>query len=519
MVTSTILKKLKKPTFILLVFLFIFSTPGLALAADEAATSDSSATTIDSAQSESADTAEQTSDDSAITAEQTPAESDTISDEKDSESQQTLLDEEEPTDTSIENKKAAEKRFNLETDSATGALIYTFPISVPPGRNNLQPDLKLSYNNQSRDNDNWFGFGWSINIPYIERMPKKGVNALYSQNYFNSSLSGELEDVNLTDGTHGEYGTKVENGDFLKYEYNSNNYWLVTDKRGTVYKFGYNAGARQDDPNDSTHAFKWMLEEVRDTNSNYIKYEYYKDSGQIYPLDIIYTGYNTTDGIFEIDFSRESRNDDLNSYKTGFEVTTDYRISQIQTKVNGTWVKKYDIDYTAGDNGARSLIDTITESGQDGQSNVITLPANFFDYQTKTKSWTQDTGYTIPVTLGDQFDPGTRIADVNGDGLPDLIQAYGYYYNDEFVGQKKVYINKGDGTGWEYDSNYIVPIVFVGMTSDTGARLADVNGDGLVDIVWGDGIGQYEIRKVYINKGDGTGWGEDSGWVLPVAFG
>ncbi|MDD5341005.1 MAG: carbohydrate binding domain-containing protein [Patescibacteria group bacterium] len=57
------------------------------------------------------------------------------------------------------------------------------------------------------------------------------------------------------------------------------------------------------------------------------------------------------------------------------------------------------------------------------------------------------------------------------------------------------------------------------MTSDTGARLADVNGDGLVDIVWGDGIGQYEIRRVYINKGDGTGWEEDSGWVLPVAFG
>jgi len=50
-----------------------------------------------------------------------------------------------------------------------------------------------------------------------------------------------------------------------------------------------------------------MLEEVRDLNDNYIKYEYYKNDGQIYPSKVKYTGYNTTDGIFEVEFLRESR--------------------------------------------------------------------------------------------------------------------------------------------------------------------------------------------------------------------
>ncbi|MBN1326076.1 hypothetical protein JW977_03820, partial [Candidatus Falkowbacteria bacterium] len=406
---------LKKPIFILMAFLFIFSSPGLALAAEEIS-SDSSDTNQESqatapesvaiednlisseanttAGSEQSDTSEEVSEE--------PAE------------QQSLLDEEDPEENSIETKKAAENKVNLETDSATGALIYTFPIIVPPGRNNLQPALKLIYNNQAKDNNGIFGYGWSINIPYIERLPKKGVNELYNQIYFTSSLSGELVDIDLTDSVHGTYGAKVENGDFLKYEYNSNNYWLVTYKKGAVYKFGYNSSARQDDPNNSAHAYKWMLEEVRDTNNNYIKYEYYKDSGQIYPSAIKYTGYNTTDGIFEIDFSRESRNDNLISFNTGFEVETNYRISEILAKVNGAWVKKYELDYSAGDNGVRSLIDSITESGQDEEENVISLPANSFDYQTKTKSWTEDTNYTIPenfVTYSNSRDTGTRIFD------------------------------------------------------------------------------------------------------------
>lgn len=61
-------------------------------------------------------------------------------------------------------------RPNVNVDIASGAFNYSYPIEVPPGRNGLQPDLKLNYNNQNTKNDSMFGYGWDINIPYIERI-------------------------------------------------------------------------------------------------------------------------------------------------------------------------------------------------------------------------------------------------------------------------------------------------------------------------------------------------------------
>jgi hypothetical protein len=61
---------------------------------------------------------------------------------------------------------------------------------------------KFSYSSQNDKIGSAFGFGWSINIPYIERMNKIGVNRLYNQDlahtFFNSSLSGELLPISAT---------------------------------------------------------------------------------------------------------------------------------------------------------------------------------------------------------------------------------------------------------------------------------------------------------------------------------
>ncbi len=189
---------------------------------------------------------------------------------------------------SSSNSSTNQKQIILNPNDINGPLTYDYPITVPPGRNGLQPDLKLNYNSQLSSEESAFGYGWNINIPYIERINRKGTDKLYTESYFNSSLSGELV---LISGT--SYGSKVDNGEFLKYDF-SNNSWLVTDKKGTKYKFGYSAASREDNPPDSTKVFKWNLEEVRDTNDNFIRYEYFKDAGQIYPAKIIYTGNATT---------------------------------------------------------------------------------------------------------------------------------------------------------------------------------------------------------------------------------
>ena len=127
----------------------------------------------------------------------------------------------------------------------------------------------------------------------------------------------------------------VENGDFRKYQFVDTESWRVTDKFGTVYTFGAASTSRQHKSGQATSTFKWMLQEVRDLNDNYISYEYFKDNGQIYPSRITYTGSGSTDGIYEVGFSRTLNPDIATTTDTGFPVKTFYKISAIYVRVNG----------------------------------------------------------------------------------------------------------------------------------------------------------------------------------------
>src|SRR5258708_36679620 len=67
-------------------------------------------------------------------------------------------------------------------------------------------------------------------------------------------------------------------------------HWEVTDRTGTIYYYGETAASRQDDPTNPAHIFKWCLDKVLDTTGNYMIYSYTKDTGEIYPSQIAYTG-------------------------------------------------------------------------------------------------------------------------------------------------------------------------------------------------------------------------------------
>ncbi|MFA4837814.1 MAG: FG-GAP-like repeat-containing protein, partial [Dehalococcoidia bacterium] len=363
--------------------------------------------------------------------------------------------------------------------------------------------------------------------------------------------------------TAAEYGAKIENGGFFKYVFD-NNTWTATDKKGTVYTFGPDTASRQD---SGTKINKWMLQKIEDSNGNYVRYEYFKDAGQIYPSKIYYTGNGANAGIFEIEFLRQSRADKPTMYHTGFAVTTNYRISEIQAKVSGIWRRKYALGYSMGDNGVRSLLSSITESGQDESASVITLPATAFSYSSATKNWgPMDTSYAIPVAfVVDGKDNAVRQFEINGDGYVDMGGSGG--------NPPVSYLNKTDGTGWQQGSYSNLPELFTTTHNDiqgydTGARavdvngdyltdivrgdapavnkvylnnrtqmtwieqaftlpenfvnqgliFADVNGDGLLDLVRSDGLQGTDTKKIYVNQGDGTGWREVQNYAVPFDF-
>ncbi len=393
------------------------------------------------------------------------------------------------------DSKYSNKRINLgQTDPTSGALTYAYPLIVPGGRNGLQPDLSLTYNSQSLSRDGLFGAGWSLNIPSIERINKRGTNTLYTEGYFNSSLSGEL--VN-SEGA--EWRSKIDNGEFYNYLFDGVS-WTMTDKKGTKYYFGTDVNSRQDNPDNLQEVYKWMITEIRDTNDNVIRFTYFKDEQEIYPFKIFYTGHGENNGIFEIEFIRALRTDSIIRYYSGFPITTRYRISSIVARISAVISGKYDIEYVSGDNDTRSMLRSISETGYSETGQSTSFPPTIFEYnKTAGNSFqTRDLEWNSPVDLRE----GVMIMDVNGDALSDLVQSYHKFWGPDL---KSVYLNNGN-KGWVASLQFIPPMIFSSeypsSPSDKGVREVDFNGDGRADLLqsvdYGGGVTE---RKAYLNTG------------------
>ena len=93
---------------------------------------------------------------------------------------------------------------------------------------------------------------------------------------------------------------------------------------------------------------------------------------------------------------------------------------------------------------------------------------------------------------------GVAIGDINNDGLPDI------YFTANSNGHNKLYLNKGN---FEFED--ITEKAGVAGTADwcTGVTMADVNGDGLLDIYVCAVAGTHDLvghNELFINNGNGT---------------
>src|SRR5262249_52358629 len=124
---------------------------------------------------------------------------------------------------SDDDRKAMGTEVRFQPDPMAGALNYAYASSLPPGRAKLTPNISLQYSSAPGSNVNVFGYGWSISIPSIMRINRKGTDSMYTQNYFFSSIDGELASTSDTG-----YGPLSDNGNFNKYVYStSTNAWTL----------------------------------------------------------------------------------------------------------------------------------------------------------------------------------------------------------------------------------------------------------------------------------------------------
>lgn len=130
----------------------------------------------------------------------------------------------------------------------TGAFIYNFPITVPPGRLGNQPNLSLNYSSQAAIYGG-IASGWTLPIPMIRRDTSEGI--LQGVTVYSSSLSGgqrlqpaipDYVSIKFTDLPAGQNGVYMaeHDGNYIRYERFGGKpwLWLARGLDGTTYYFG-----------------------------------------------------------------------------------------------------------------------------------------------------------------------------------------------------------------------------------------------------------------------------------------
>ena len=149
------------------------------------------------------------------------------------------------------------------------------------------------------------------------------------------------------------------------------------------------------------------------------------------------------------------------------------------------WVEAY-----RSASGGNALKRTFLNTGSDWVLNADYAPPNYID--------DRKTG----VTRG-------QFLDVNGDGLPDWVEAYRSASGGSAL--KRTFLNTG--SGWVLNADYAPPnYIDDRKTGVTRGQFLDVNGDGLPDWVeaYRSASGGSALKRTFLNTG--------SGWVLNADY-
>ncbi len=427
---------------------------------------------------------------------------------------------------------------SFSTDLFSGSASYTYQLQVPEGRAGLTPTLALRYTSSNRNEFGGPGArGWSFEPGRIERTTQLGINKLYSTTTApvfvlrqpGGTSADELVPVSLdADGIHGTYAVKVEQGFSLITFSSTTNAWVVVDRGGTTWTYGSSTASREANPSSTDQVSSWYLSDVVGATGATMRYSYSSSGNALYLSQVIYGGQiiggTEEAGPFAVNLTWASVSDGAESYRTGYFRSLRKRLTTVDAAVSGVLRQRYTMQAAAtASDGLSQLLTSIQETRYDAAGTATQVPATTFTYQPALPvAWNATTSITqnvIPRPFYECYvdnqhpmpycgDPGTSVADINGDGVDDIVisSRYGNDSGGYFTLASTVYFRGVDGS-WYADHSYAtsVPAV-IGWNGSQGwgsgyYRFVDLNGDRRADVLME--VSDQANGRVYINNGYG----------------
>jgi len=418
---------------------------------------------------------------------------------------------------------------------STGMASYEMNLILPRGVNDHTPVLKLRYN--SGKGYGVTGMGWRIGSGSIRRQTEKGIPRYVDEkNLIDDDHDGQIDEYDELDRYVGPddeeliqidphtYRARIENN-FIKYQ-KIDDYWIAHLTNGSYLIYGRSQLARIKDQSGN-RIFEWLFEQKTDVHGNVIQYiytDFNAECSQKYLQQIQYGSGNPPWSLFYFAFfTYESRLDQRKNYKSGFLIRTTRRLKQINIGVEGLspqhieisklqvgdWnqnkspdalIRQYKLDYDIK-SPHLSLLSAVTQIAADAKNY---LPPVKFSYGLCIPDNVISAKEAIIGSINEPFavmdNPSVEIVDLNADSLPDIL-------NTTSDGVHVAYINSGGKE--KTDGRMIVwngPQEILGKDlysvhhnlKDDRLHLADMNGDGISDLVYTDPFGSV---MYYLNTG------------------
>ena len=372
--------------------------------------------------------------------------------------------------------------------SPTGEATYTIPIKLPPGINNLTPELALTYNHQR--GESLAGVGWGLTglsaiTRCVKTVAQDGVfDAVNLETDDRYCLDGNQ--LRLVSGSYGAAGSSYRTEIDLVARVTANgsagegpSSFKVESKDGLIYEYGYTNDSRIESIalGKTDTARLWALNKIRDRSGNEIEIFYQEDGapyGTYRPVTIEYRSNPSALGAipYRISLTYETQPalDIDTSYATDGLVEDIKRLKKIEighlSGLTYATTRSYEISYESNLSVAdRSRISSIKECGT---STSDCLRPISFTYQNGV-DWLigeSPSGSTIPTNTK------PLAIDINGDGRTDVA------YPSAASGGKWMYRLANSSGGY-----YAAVNSGINSTNHAEAIVTDHNSDGLDDIL------------------------------------